>query len=110
MKNCRTEVSSIDLGDFKIVIMNLMSLIYFRNVSRQGTVALIRTQYIGKAVFKPEKQLRQIQLAPKEVFELRKGKGEKERIAEVMAIVSKSHKNFHVEGVKYQVMRKKISR
>ena len=84
-----------------------MALIFFRNSSRCGTISLFRTEFLESGHVDEDLKLLAIELAPKELHEMRKGPGERKRIREMQKILERTHKNFWCEGVKVQVITEK---
>ena len=101
LKEDTTELAE---DDFRTVTLNLVGLMILRNNSRAGTVSLFRTEFLENYYYSESLQLYAIELAPKGLENIKKGPGERERIAALQKILEKTHKNFYCEGIKVQAL------
>ena len=103
-KKFQENLQGIRPDEFRTLTYNLMALIFFRNSSRCGTISLFRTEFLENRHVDENLKLCAIELAPKELHEMRKGPGERKRIQQMQKILERTHKNFYCEGVKIQVI------
>ena len=97
LKESNTDVAE---DDFRRLINNLIALVVFRNWCRSGTVSLFRTEYLQNRHESENRKLYAIELAPKDLAEVKKGPGERARIQKIQEVLERSHKNFYCGGVK----------
>ena len=103
-KKFQENLQGIRPDEFRTLTYNLMALIFFRNSSRCGTISLFRTEFLENRHDDENLKLCAIELAPKELHEMRKGPGERKRIQQMQKILERTPKNFYSEGVKIQVI------
>ena len=97
LKESNTDVAE---DDFRRLINNLIALVVFRNSHHSGTVSLFRTEYLQNRHESENRKLYAIELAPKDLAEVKKGPGERARIQKIQEALERTHKNFYCEGVK----------
>ena len=103
-KKLSEDLTDILESEFRTLTFNIMAILTLRNSARSGTISLFRTEFLDNRDFCESLQLYAIELAPKELNDLRKGPGERKRIEEMQKMLQRTHKNFYCEGVKMQAL------
>ena len=103
-KKLSEDLTDILESEFRTLTYNIMAILTLRNSARSGTISLFRTEFLDNRDFCESLQLYAIELAPKELNDLRKGPGERKRIEEMQKMLQRTHKNFYCEGVKMQAL------
>ena len=98
------QTESLNQETFRKVLLNLMTLMLLRNAIRLGKTSLFRTENLNHSNCSQSLGMFCLELAPEGLLSIRKGPGERKRLAEIKKLLMKTHKNFHCEGIKWQAV------